>query len=647
MHKSLGITLFLTAVLGLSLLSLAQAPAESILKNAPTTDDYPGMEGVCMLDEGIVTSVPHGTSTYVVHQRLCLLTHEGIKDYGEVQIPYDSETEKIHLDYARTITPDGREVIPNESAIHEVTLPAAQDAPMYSSIKLYTISMPALEPGAIIDYQVTIKDTQTYSEEEESDFSGMWCFAWGLPVQTSCYVVHVPKELPIRWQVKGVDLAPTVQTDSDTVTYTFLRNDIPAIGYEPYMPDFDALSPLAVVTSFADWNEVAAWYNDLAADRVQTDSDIVAKVNELTAGVQTPSDKISAIYDFVARKVRYVAIEFGLGGYQPHPAPKTFANRYGDCKDQATLLITMLRTAGFEAYPVLLRVGSGVDVDFDLPPAVQMFNHVIVAVRQGDGWLFLDPTYDLATSSYLPQNDQAHHGLLVLGDEDQPGLIVTTDPFVPEKTYVKSETHATISPDGDLEATAKIKTGGDDDLWYRSILIDRRPDERKDLFGQILSAVIPRAQLTEFDYSDLDDTHTAVTVTEGFKKDHYVQKAGGMFLFPAPYPAQIPFPSLYSDEVGQDSRTYPLMISPERIETRTWITIPAGMTVQLPEDTEVTNEIASFSAHYSVTEGKILAIRVLQVNTNEVSPEKYSLYKQVIDAMLEDANAMIVARPTG
>jgi len=647
MRKGLGIALFLAVVLGLSLLSLAQAPAESILKNAPTADDYPGMEGVYMLDEGINTYVPHGTSTYVMHQCLRLFTHEGVKAYGEVQVPYDTELQEIHLDYARTITPDGREIIPDESAIHEVTPPELQDAPMYSSVKLYTISMPALEPGAIIDYQITIKDKEPPSADAESDFSDVWYFAWDLPVQTSRYVVHVPKETPIRWQVKGIDLAPTVQTDSDTVTYTFLRNDVPAIGYEPYMPDLDALSPVVVVSSFSDWNEVAAWYNGLSADRVQTDSGIVAKVEELTDGLQTPSAKISAIYDFVARKVRYVALEFGIGSYQPHPATKTFANLYGDCKDQATLLITMLRTAGFDAYPVLLKVGAGVDVDFDLPPAVQMFNHVIVAVRRGAGWLFLDPTYDLATSSYLPQDDQGHHGLLVLGDEDRAGVIVATDPFVPEKTYVKSETHATVSPDGDLEATAKIETGGDNDLWYRSILLSYRPDEREDLFGQILSAVIPRAQLTALDYSDLDDTHTPVTVTEGFKKDRFVQKAGGMFLFPAPYPAQLPFPSFYSDAVGQDARTYPLMTVPERVEVRTWITIPAGMTVQLPEDTDVANEVASFSAHYSVTDGEILAVRILQVNTNEVSPEKYPLYKKVIDAMLEDANAMIVARPAG
>ncbi len=645
MRKGLVIVLLVATVLGILLFTLAQEPAQTMLRNAPTADKYPGMEGVYMLDDGTNTFLPNGTSFYVIHDSLRLFTQQGVKDYGEVQIPYDTDMQTLHLNYARTITPDGKEVIPDKSAIHEVTPPELQGAPMYSSVKLYTISMPALEPGAIIDYQVTIKDKEPPTEDENSDFSDTWYFAYDLPVQTSSYVLHAPKDTSLRWQVKGIDLVPTIQTDSDTITYTFIKTNIPAIGYEPYMPDLDTLSPLVAVTTFSSWDDIASWYNDLSSGRIQTDSDIVAKVQELTAGIQTPSQKISAIYDFVASKVRYVALEFGMGGYQPHPAPKTFANRYGDCKDQATLLITMLEEAGFQAYPVLLDVGSGADVDFNLPPTVQAFNHVIVAVRQDSNWLFLDPTFDIGTSSYLPQQDRSHHCLLVLGQGDQPGLIVTTNPYVPEKSYVSSETQVTLSSEGNLDATAKIKTGGEEDLWTRDFLLSYRPEERENVFGQILSTVIPRAQLTSLKYSDLDNYHIPVTINEGFKKDGFAQKAGGIFLFPAPYPAQIPFPAIYANMVGQDMRSYPLMSVPERIETTTHIEIPAGTSVQLPQDKEVSNEIASFSVHYSFDSGRITATRILQVNTNPISPGKYPLYKKVIDAMLEDANAMIVMKP--
>ncbi|MCD5407853.1 DUF3857 domain-containing protein, partial [Candidatus Bipolaricaulota bacterium] len=123
-------TLALVAAVGLIL--WAQQPIEEIRASAPSPEDYPGMDAVVMLDASYLRLTQTG-SELVVRQRICLLTHEGIKNYGEVQWPYDTELQELQLDYARTITPDGREVTPAPSAVHEVTLPTVRDAPMYSS----------------------------------------------------------------------------------------------------------------------------------------------------------------------------------------------------------------------------------------------------------------------------------------------------------------------------------------------------------------------------------------------------------------------------------------------------------------------------------------------------------------------------------
>ena len=637
------VVVLMVAGLGLSL--WAQQPVEEILANAPSPDDYPGMDAVVMLDASYLRMTQTG-SEIVIRQRICLLTHEGVKDYGEVQWPYDTELEELHLDYARTITPDGREVVPAPSAIHEVTPPFLQDAPMYSSVKLFTVSMPALEPGAIIDWQMTIRDKEGAPEELMPELSTIWYFAWEIPVQRSRLVVEVPEGTSLRWQAKGIDIEPTVQTAPGTIIYEFTKTDIPAITYEPYMPDLRALSPLLVVSTYDSWDEIAAWYADLAEDRYQTSSELLAKVEELTSGIQTPSDKISAIYDFVARDVRYVALEFGLGGWQPHPASEVFANRYGDCKDQATLLITMLRAAGFEAYPVLLRVGDGLDADFGLLPTPHMFNHVIAAVRQGDGWLFLDPTCDLCTADYLPDQDRAKHGLLVVGDGDRPGLQVVTDPFRPGDSFVRSHVQAVLSGEGDLKATASISTGGFDSVWYRSILLSYRPGERRKVFEQLLNYTVPGGRLVSFDHSDLEDTHKPVEITEEFKKDGFAQKAGTVMLFSIPYPAQLPFPDYFADEVGQEARIHPLITWPERVEVHVEITVPEGLKVQLPQGVSVENSVGFFQAEYALTEeGGISASRILQINVAEVSPEDYPLYKELINAMIQDSQAMVVLIP--
>ena len=645
MHRILGVMLFITVVAGLFIVAFAQVPAQTLLKNAPSAADYPQAKAIYMLDGSVVTMNSDGVVSYVIHQTMRLFTHEGVKNYGEVQVPYDTDLQTLHLDYARTITPDGKVVIPEKSAIHEVTPPALEGAPMYSSVKLYTISMPALEPGAIIDYQVTLTDKEPAGTHETPDLSEIWTFAYEVPVQISSLVVQVPKTVHMRWQATGTTITPTVQTNSSTVTYTFLKHNIPAIGYEPYMPDIDALSPKLIFSTYSSWDQIATWYANLSADRIQTNSAIVAEVHTLTAGIQTPSEKISKIYDFVARKVRYVALEFGIGGYQPHPAAETFANRYGDCKDQATLLVTMLRAAGFEAYPVLVRVGNGIDADFSLLPTPQMFNHAIAAVRLNDKWMFLDPTCDICTTSYLPYSDRNRHVMIVLGKKSEPDMITTTYPFNPNETHVKSDVQAVLAPDGTLTATATVATGGEYDLGYRDLLLNYRPTDREKLFGQVLNMSVPGAQLTAFTYSDLTDTHTPVTLTEKFSKSGFAQAAAGMLLFAAPYPAQIPYPSYFSRAIGQEKRTYPLMNLPKLVEEHVTIAIPAKMSVQLPNDVHVTNAIGNFTAHYACATGKITVTRTLRVIKNEILPAEYPLFKAVIKAMLADANAMIVLKP--
>ena len=57
-----------------------------------------------------------------------------------------------------------------------------------------------------------------------------------------------------------------------------------------------------------------------------------------------------ALAKFVQGDIRYVAIELGIGGLQPHQASDIYSHRYGDCKDKATLMSSMLREIGVESY---------------------------------------------------------------------------------------------------------------------------------------------------------------------------------------------------------------------------------------------------------------------------------------------------------
>src|SRR5205823_3536953 len=130
--------------------------------------------------------------------------------------------------------------------------------------------------------------------------------------------------------------------------------------------------------SHGSWHDVGAWGWQLSSTQRQASPEIQQKAHQLTEGKTGTIEKIRALGAFVQHDVRYVAIEIGIGGYQPHPAPQTFSNRYGDCKDKATLLATMLREVGINSYLVLAQTNRGVVVPSF--PSAMSFNHMIIAI---------------------------------------------------------------------------------------------------------------------------------------------------------------------------------------------------------------------------------------------------------------------------
>ena len=90
---------------------------------------------------------------------------------------------------------------------------------------------------------------------------------------------------------------------------------------------------------------------------------------DLTAGAATDMDKIKALFYFVSNKIRYMGItpEKDRPGFEPHDVCITFDKKYGVCRDKAALLVSMLRLAGLNAYPVLVSVGTHKDAEVPDP----------------------------------------------------------------------------------------------------------------------------------------------------------------------------------------------------------------------------------------------------------------------------------------
>ena len=88
-------------------------------------------------------------------------------------------------------------------------------------------------------------------------------------------------------------------------------------------------------------------------------------------------ERMLASATMVRDRVRYVAVELGIGGFQPHAAAETLSNLYGDCKDKGTLLQSVLAAGGMTSYPLLVNLGGRMSLPAESP--VWVFNHLVLA----------------------------------------------------------------------------------------------------------------------------------------------------------------------------------------------------------------------------------------------------------------------------
>jgi hypothetical protein len=103
--------------------------------------------------------------------------------------------------------------------------------------------------------------------------------------------------------------------------------------------------------------------------------------------------KIRWSLDQMAGQIRYTGWSLGDRAVFPAKVEEVWQRGFGDCKDQATLLVAMLRKLGVDAHVAAIK-SSSLDIETELPN-LSWFNHAIVAVRDNRPeaeYRFVDPT---------------------------------------------------------------------------------------------------------------------------------------------------------------------------------------------------------------------------------------------------------------
>ncbi|MDD5044574.1 MAG: DUF3857 domain-containing protein [Candidatus Omnitrophica bacterium] len=618
---------------GSTLADLDQKTRDIIL-NAPKASNYAQAGALILYCDEKVEVTPQNTATWSQHYLVKILNDRGKEEFSEVQTEYDSTDEKVELEYARVIKPDG-EVIPvGKKHIRDVS--KYLNFPLYSNARVHIISFPEVAENAVLEYKIKTYQSQLINKKD-------FCFTYPLqsvePIIFCKFEISVPEER--RLHIKNLheeynnfkaELKPGISQAQGRKTYSWEFKDIPQIIPEQQMPPDSQINPSLFVSTFDSWDQAYQWWWKLAKDKITTDAAIKNKVAELTRGLKSDKEKAQAIYNFCAQDIRYVAVEYGQAGYEPHHAEEIFSNKYGDCKDQAILLVSMLKNAGLNAYPVLISTRENNDLSEDFP-AVE-FNHAIAAVELAGNYIFLDPTASTCAFEDLPSDDQARSVLLFRDD----GYKIVTTPLIPaQENRVKEELKIKAGLDGSIKAQKESLTFGYYDQGRRYWLNFTPPKLIEDTLKEKIQEIAVGAELESYRVENATDLNKPTVINYNFKGNDYFVSAGDIYILPQ-------LSSINTALVARESRHYPIEFDVLSTQEKSIeIKIPEGLKIRfLPPSYEKDSVWMKIKAAYTFDNGTLYFKEDKEYKKIYIPTVQYVDYKKFIEELANYSKQRVV-----
>jgi hypothetical protein len=407
---------------------------------------------------------------------------------------------------------------------------------------------------------------------------------------------------------------------------------------------------------FANWNDMGLWEAGLVRGRRESSPEIKQKVAALTAGVTSTTSKMAALGKFVQDDVRYVAIELGIGGWQPHAATDVFSHHFGDCKDKATLMSTMLKEIGVDSYYVVVNTHRG-SVNANTP-AVNWFNHVILAIKLPEGsgggdlkailqhktlgrLLIFDPTDDLTPFGYLRGPLQSNFGLLVT---DAGGELIELPRLAASMNGTRRTAKLTLTPTGSLTGDVTEIRLGDRAAYQRYALRSAATDKDKIkpiesmLAGSLSNYRITHATVTNFQQKEQPFGYDYSLVVE-----NYAKTAGNMLLVRPRVLGSGASALLETKE----PRKFPVEFRGPSLDSDTFeITLPAGYEVSdLPPQVDVEYDFASYHSKTEASGNTLKYTRRLEVKELTVPVAQVETLKKFYRIIASDERSTAVLKP--
>ena len=578
------------------------------------------------------------------------------RDYGVAAVSFNAHS-KISGLRGWCIPAQGKDYEVKDKEAVEVALPKIEGSELISDVKDKLLQIPAPDPGNIVGYE--------YEEDEQPMvLQSVWVFQREIPARE----LHYSLQLPAGWEYKAswINYPEIKPTQGGNNQWEWVVSDVKAIREEAAMPPIEGIAGQMIVSffpqggasanGFTSWQEMGNWYRNLTNGRRDASPGITQQVVAITASARTPLEKMKALAQFVQHDIRYVAIELGIGGWQPHSANDVFAHRYGDCKDKATLLSSMLSQVGVESYYVVINSERD-SVTPSVPANVGGFNHVVLAIKLPANLsdpslvaiiqhpvlgplLYFDPTNELTPFGQIGGYLQANYGLLVTVGG---GELVELPKQPSSMNGIERTGKLTLDSLGTLTGEVNETRVGDR-AWserWRLRSVTKSADRIKPI-EDLLAGSLSLFTITKASVDNLNLTDQPFGFHYTFEAKNYAKNAGGLLLV-RPRVLGVKTSGILETK---EPRKFPIEFEGPSRDTDTFeITIPAGYVVDdMPPPVDADYSFASYHARTEVNGNLIHYRRTLEVKELSVPVARADELKKFYRTIAGDERNTVVLK---
>ena len=585
------------------------------IDSQPSEQDFPAAGYVVLLERRTFDLSEEGTVLDTTRLIAKVLRQRG-EDVATQSAWYYEDTDVPRVDYALTVTPDGRVLHLDDAALKNESIYAS--FPTYRRLARFRFACKEPRPGSILDVQYTVERKRGGPLEP---FYTRELFRGEQPILRKEIIARVPAERRLSAQEfgpKGITPTHALENGMNVLTCV-LDTPQPGIVPEPFMPPTSTIAPSLTLGEGATWDALIAAYIDALEELPPLPDDLVAKAKQLAEDAGANS-AVGAIHSFVARGIRTAPVSHLQYGLKPHAPGETAQRGLANELDKNVLYYRMLQAAGIDCAFSFVR-GRNRGPLADKVPSLRAFDHSAVRLASG---IYSTTVSDALSWDALPVAMQGADALII----ETGGAGTTTTPRpVPAAELEGTEFEGTLSPDGRLVLAVTYSATGNAAQWFRQMK-DMDDQQLRNQLQQIAGAIHPAAVLTDLEQTDLADLTKNPRLTLHCDIPAYATTAGDdLMLFT--------LPALFYDAraVGRPSREHPLHWSNVAMETASGvIQLPEGFTVySLPDTVNFDSDTVSYQASLETADGALTFSDRYTLKAPEAPREAYGDFKTCVE----------------